>query len=150
MTDPRDIYELVANQGARRMRACILGIIPGDVIEAAVSQCHKTLESTENQTLIDVIKEVALYFQRDFNVPVECLEKYIGCNSDSFSMDDCIRLRKVYTSLKDGMAKREDFFELPGSEREEPKDPFEGKEKKKKKEVGGQQKLNLDGGANET
>jgi len=26
LTDPRDIYELVANQGARRMRACILSI----------------------------------------------------------------------------------------------------------------------------
>ena len=25
LTDPRDIYEMVANQGARRLRACILG-----------------------------------------------------------------------------------------------------------------------------
>ena len=39
LEDPRDIYEAVANQGARRLRACILGIIPGDVIEAAVNQC---------------------------------------------------------------------------------------------------------------
>ena len=30
LTDPRDIYEYVANQGARRKRACILSIIPGD------------------------------------------------------------------------------------------------------------------------
>ena len=27
LTDPRDIYELIANNGARRLRACILGII---------------------------------------------------------------------------------------------------------------------------
>src|SRR5699024_11169676 len=33
LTDPRDIYELVANQGARRLRACILGVVPGDVTE---------------------------------------------------------------------------------------------------------------------
>ena len=38
LTDPRDIYEMVANQGARRLRACILGIIPGDVIDAAIGQ----------------------------------------------------------------------------------------------------------------
>src|SRR3954462_9572834 len=38
LNDPRDIYELVANQGARRLRACILGIIPGDVVEEAVLQ----------------------------------------------------------------------------------------------------------------
>ncbi len=37
LTDPRDIYELVANNGARRLRACILGVIPGDVIDAAVA-----------------------------------------------------------------------------------------------------------------
>ena len=45
LEDPRDIYELVANQGARRLRACILSVIPGDVIEAAVSQCMLTLKA---------------------------------------------------------------------------------------------------------
>ena len=43
LTDPRDIYEMVANQGARRVRACILGVIPGDVVEDAVKQCETTL-----------------------------------------------------------------------------------------------------------
>lgn len=33
LTDPRDVYEMVANQGARRLRACILGVIPGDVVD---------------------------------------------------------------------------------------------------------------------
>lgn len=42
LTDPRDIYEAVANQAARRVRACILGIIPSDVVEAAV-QAVKTV-----------------------------------------------------------------------------------------------------------
>ena len=45
LTDARDIYEAVANQGARRMRACILGIIPGDVVEHAVNVCRTTLET---------------------------------------------------------------------------------------------------------
>lgn len=31
LEDPRDIYEMVANQGARRLRSCILAVIPGDV-----------------------------------------------------------------------------------------------------------------------
>ena len=132
LTNPRDIYEMVANQGARRMRACILGIIPGDVIESALDQCHKTLEGAEQKPLIDVIKEVSLYFQRDFNVPVEALEKYVGCKSEAFSMNDCLRLRKVYMSLKDGMAKREEIFELPGVEKKEAEDAFADKKKKKK------------------
>lgn len=47
LTDPRDVYEMVANQGARRLRSCILGIIPGDVVEAAVKQCEDTLINGE-------------------------------------------------------------------------------------------------------
>ena len=46
LSDPRDIYELVANQGARRLRACILGVIPGDVIDEAVRQCDVTLSAS--------------------------------------------------------------------------------------------------------
>lgn len=145
LTDPRDIYELVANQGARRMRACILGVIPGDVIEAAVEQCHKTLEGAEQNPLIDVIKEVALYFQKDFNVPVEALEKYIGCKSEAFSMNDCIRLRKVYISLKDGMAKREDYFDLGVESDPEIKNPYEEKESRK----GGKQEKMADSDSQE-
>lgn len=149
LTDPRDIYEMVANQGARRLRSCILGIIPGDVVEDAIEQCNRTLIDGEKKPLSDVIKEVSLYFQRDFNVPLEALEKLIGCKAEAFSMNDCIRLRKVYNSIKDGMAKREEIFELPGVEKEEPKDPFEGKKKDKEPTVE-QQQLDLGGGADET
>jgi hypothetical protein len=133
LTDPRDIYEMVANQGARRVRACILGIIPGDVIEDAVEQCNRTLASGE-APLIDVIKQVTLFFQRDFNVSVECLEKYIGCKSEAFSMNDCIRLRKLYNSIKDGMVKREDVFDLalPVDE-SDVADPFATQKKDEKK-----------------
>ena len=67
LTDPRDIYEMVANQGARRLRSCILGIVPGDVVEDALEQCNKTLVDGEKKPLADVIKEVCLYFQRDYN-----------------------------------------------------------------------------------
>src|SRR5437016_4237386 len=51
LTDPRDIYELVANQGARRLRACILSIIPGDVTDIALEQCEKTLASGNKEPL---------------------------------------------------------------------------------------------------
>lgn len=48
-------------------------------------------------------------------------------------MRDLVRLKKVYTSLRDGMAKREDVFELStlvGNETErEVKDPFANQQK---------------------
>lgn len=149
LTEPRDIYEMVANQGARRLRSCILGIIPGDVVEDAIEQCNRTLLEGEKKPLADVIKEVSLYFHRDFNVPLEALEKFIGCKAEAFSMNDCIRLRKVYNSIKDGMAKREEIFELPGVEKKEAEDAFAGKEKKEEKTTDGQQELNLEGGKDE-
>lgn len=149
LTDPRDIYEMVANQGARRLRSCILGIIPGDVVEDAMEQCNQTLVGKADKPIIDLVKDMAAIFEREFSVPLEAIEKYIGCKSTAFSMNDLVRLKRVYTSLKDGMAKREEIFELPGVEKEEPKDPFDGK-KKDKEPADGQQELNLGGGADET
>jgi hypothetical protein len=39
------------------------------------------------------------------------------CKSDAFSENDFIRLRKVYKSLADGMAKREDYFNIKSAEK---------------------------------
>lgn len=129
LSDPRDIYELVANQGARRLRACILGVIPGDVIDAAIAQCNTTLLGQSKAPLADLVREAVALFSQDYGVTVAMLEKFIGCKSESFSMNDLVRLKKVYRALKDGMAKREDYFELvpTADESEINKDPFAGK-----------------------
>ena len=140
LTGSRDIYELVANQAARRVRACILGIIPGDIVEEAVEQCRKTLIGGEKLPLKDLIAGVVRTAKEEYAVPQESLEKYIGCKADSFSMNDLIRLKKVFNSIKDGMAKREEIFELPGVEKKEAEDAFAGKEKKESAD--GQQELN--------
>lgn len=138
LTDPRDIYEMVANQGARRLRACILGVIPGDVIDSAIEQCNKTLIEGETKPIIDIVREMSVIFQNEFSVSLKAIEKYIGCKSDAFTMNDLVRLKKVYRSLKDGMAKREDYFEVaPTVDESEISNPFdeateEVKEDKKK------------------
>lgn len=152
LTSSRDIYELVANQAARRVRACILGIIPGDIQEEAIEQCRKTLVDGEEKPLVDLIQSCVRTAETTYQVPQESLEKYIGCKAEAFSMNDLIRLKKVFNSIKDGMAKREEVFELPGAEKEEKgelKDPFKGK-KEKEEPSDGQQELRLEGGANET
>lgn len=146
LTGSRDIYELVANQAARRVRACILGIIPGDVVEEAIEQCHKTLLGKDDTPLIDRIKKCVQIAEKEYQIPQESLEKYIGCKAEAFSMNDLIRLNRVFNSIKDGMAKREEIFELPGVEKKEAEDAFAGKEKKEKP-TDGQKELNLEGGA---
>lgn len=137
LTDPRDIYELVANQGARRVRACILGVIPGDVQDAAVEQCHKTLIEGEKKPLVDLVRDMAALFQQEFGVPLDSIETYIGCKTEAFSMNDLVRLKRVVKSLRDGMAKREDFFNLkPVADSSEVENPFQDGEKSEKKGKG--------------
>lgn len=112
LDDPRDIYEMVANQGSRRVRACILGVIPGDIVEAAMEKCNQTLLSGNDKPLSDRVREMIAIFGEKFSVNKEMIEKFLGCKSEAFSEQDLIRLKKIGASLRDGMAKREDYFEI--------------------------------------
>lgn len=120
LTDPREIYEHVANQGARRKRACILAVIPKDVVDSALEACQKTLASGYKEPLIDRLRKMVNVFQNEFSVPLECIEKYMGYKLDSFTEMDMVTLRGVYTALKEGSAKREDYFDLPKATSAEP------------------------------
>lgn len=109
LTDPRDIYEMVANQGARRLRACILGVIPGDVIEAAVQQCEMTLKASAG-TGPEVQQTLVARFA-EFGVSKAQIEARIQRRLDSIVPAQVVALRKIYSSLKDGMSKAGDWFE---------------------------------------
>ena len=113
LDDPRDIYELVANLGARRKRSCILAVIPKDIVEAAEAQCEETLKkSNAGKPLVDRIRDMFAKFQADFSVTKDMIEEYIGCRAEAFTERDILKLGRVYNSLRDGMAKREDFFNV--------------------------------------
>ena len=109
LTDPRDIYELVANQGARRLRSCILAIIPGDVIEAAVKQCEETLHASADTTP-EGLKKLCEAFAK-FGVTKEQIEKRIQSRLEAIRAAQVVQLKKVYASLRDGMSAPGDWFE---------------------------------------
>lgn len=109
LEDPRDIYELVANQGARRLRACILGVIPGDVIEAAVKQCEQTLK-TSADTSPEALKKMVEAFV-PFDVSQAQIEKRIQCRLEAIRPAQIVQLKKIYASLRDGMSGPSDWFE---------------------------------------
>lgn len=110
LDDPRDVYEVVANQGARRLRACILGVIPGDVIEAAQKQCETTLNAKADTSPEAIQKMVDAF--ADYGVTDEHLKKRIGNRLESIRPAQVVQLRKIYNSLKDGMSKPSDWFEI--------------------------------------
>ena len=115
LTDPRDIYELTANQGARRLRACILGIIPGDVVEAAVKQCETTLK-TKAEVTPERLKSLVEKFA-EFQITPAQIEARIQRHLDAMTPGQMVSLGKIYNSLKDGMSAPADWFEVaPGAE----------------------------------
>jgi hypothetical protein len=109
LTDPRDIYEMVANQGSRRLRACILAVIPGDVTEAAVNQCDATMHASADTSPEGIQKLVQAFGV--YNVNQQQLEKRIQRRMEAIQPAQVVQLRKVYSSLRDGMSKPEDWFE---------------------------------------
>lgn len=112
LTDSREIYELIANQASRRERACILSIIPGDVVDAAVGQCAATLAGKSKMPLVDMVRALVKNFQEQYGVTAEMLEKYIGCKKEAFSQQSVIRLKNVYNTLRDGSASVEQYFDM--------------------------------------
>jgi hypothetical protein len=111
LEDPRDIYEMIANQGARRLRSCILSVIPGDVIESAVKQCEVTM-STKADISPENIKKMADKFLQEYGVTTEMIQKRIGRRLESMNAAQMVQMRKIYNSLRDGMSSPADWFEM--------------------------------------
>lgn len=112
--DERDIYELIANMGARRKRACMEAVVPGDVLEAAKKQCEVTLKTKAEvtperlQSLLDKFAE--------YQVTKEMIEKRIQRRVDAMTPALMVQLGRIYNSLKDGMSIAGDWFEVTPAE----------------------------------
>jgi hypothetical protein len=114
LTDARDVYEHVANQAQRRVRACILAVIPGDVQDAVIKQTQATLES-RTQITPEYIKQT-LDNWAVIGVTREMLEKRIQRRIDTLTPQLAVYLVKIFNSLRDGMSTVGDWFDVPPPE----------------------------------
>lgn len=114
LTDPRDIYELVANQAQRRVRSCLEAIIPPDVVEDAVAQCRATLKETAQVTPESIAKLLEAFAKLGVNQ--EQLQKRLGRRMDAMQPAQLVNLRRIYKSITDGMSKPVDWFEISEEE----------------------------------
>lgn len=134
LTDPRDIYEHVANQGARRLRACILGIIPGDIQDSAIEACKKTLAGDGSVPLLDRVRKMIVAFA-EFAITPEMIAERMAHNIEAIDETELLNLRGIFVSLRDGASSREQWFnvgdEAPASDN--PDDLTAGKKTKPKK-----------------
>jgi hypothetical protein len=109
ITDDRDLYELEANRAARRRRARIPAIIPGDVVDAAVERCRRTLDASVGD-LKDARNKTVESFGV-FGVSKEMPERRIGRRIDAIRPGGIVVLRGIFNSLKEGTATASEFFE---------------------------------------
>lgn len=132
LSDPRDIYEISANMGSRRLRACILAIVPSDIVEGAVKQCMETLAKGGGEPIEDRVRKIILAFQ-NLGVSKEMLEDRLTHKLELVTPEEIVELTSIFTSIKDKQAKRGDFFNFPEDDKEGGK--AEALKKKMEKEV---------------
>lgn len=108
--DERDIYELMSNMAQRRVRACILAIVPGDVIDAAMEQAEITLKSKADTSPEAMQKMIDAF--APFGVSKDHIEKRIQRRLESIQPAQVVSLKKIYASLRDGMSSASDWFEV--------------------------------------
>lgn len=109
LTDERDIYELTANMGGRRLRARILAIIPADLIQAAVDMCSKTMAGGADLPIGDRIRNMVTAFSTLGVLPT-LIEKRVGHSLDTLTGEELGDLRKIHNSIRDGVSKVGDWF----------------------------------------
>lgn len=112
LTDPRDRYEKMANEAARRKRACIQAIIPKFVIDKAMDLCQQTLDDQIKKDDINETKAKMLAaFQALSNwITEKELSESCGKEWEHLGSRDVVKLRNLYNAIKDGFVKPEAAF----------------------------------------
>lgn len=109
LTDERDIYEVTANMGGRRVRACLLAVLPPDYVDSAVQECAKTLAGGNQEPLVDRVKKMLVTFAK-WNVTSEMIEARIGKKVEEVFAEDMVELISIHNSIRDGQSKPSDWF----------------------------------------
>lgn len=107
--DPREVYEHVANQAQRRVRACLENVIPRDIVEDAVDECDRTLKATVEVTP-ESIKKMALHFHKEYGVTKAQIEQRLQRRLESITPANMIAMRRIVNSINEGMSEPSDWF----------------------------------------
>ncbi len=135
LTDPRDIYETIANQASRRERACILALLPSDLVEFAVSSCYKTLEQTVDLNPAKIRNMVESFAK--YGVSQVMIEARIQRHVDAMTVTHFVDLLSIGEALRDGVGTIDQYFDLDakplnGTAAAEPEKPQQPKASSKK------------------
>lgn len=108
LTSDRDVYEHIANNGARRMRACILALIPKEVVELAAHQVNTTL-AADMGTPEEEIRRIVEAFD-SLGVSADRIADKLGHPLTRVVPSEIVFLRKVYASIRENFTSTEAEF----------------------------------------
>jgi hypothetical protein len=111
LSEERDIYEITANMGGRRLRARLMAILPPDLVDAAVERCRLTLAGNTEEPVKDRVRRMLNSFNK-FGVNDKHITRYLKKSLDDVLPEDIADLQGVYNSLKSGQHTAKDFFDM--------------------------------------
>ena len=113
--DERDYRELVNKHGAIAVRNSILQLIPPDVTDEAMRLTKETIVKAAKgeieQDRDAMIRRLATAF-RDLGVTPEMLAAKLEHELDVVTEEEIAELRGIYTSIREGQSKRDDYFDV--------------------------------------
>jgi hypothetical protein len=111
LTDPRDIYEMVANSAARRVRACILALIPGDIVDSALLACTATMNQVAGKDLPERIKDMLKLFA-EMDITEDMLAARLQTPRVAWTAQQVVAMGRLFVSLRDGFLKQSEIPEF--------------------------------------
>ncbi len=115
ITDPMELYGMEANLASRRLRECILSVIPVDVREEAVEVCAATMVDEITAHVEDYVLRLADDFAEACGVTVTMLENRLGHRIEESKPKEVLELQMFLRAVQDGFIKGADLFpELAG------------------------------------
>ena len=109
LTDMRDIYENNANNGARRVREAIFGVLPVWFTEEAKTLCAKTLSEGGGRPLAQRIADAVEAFA-GLGVKAGQLEDRVGTKTADWTPQDVATLHVLITSIRRGEIRKDEAF----------------------------------------
>ena len=106
VTAERDVYEITMNMGSRRLRSCLQRVLPGNLVDDALEQCHKTIGAIKEPNRVENMLNKFL----EFGVTKEMIERKIQRKIEAITGQNMIELVRIYNSIQDGMSEPKDWF----------------------------------------
>jgi hypothetical protein len=109
IVDLGQIYENNANNGARRVRECIMNVLPYGFVAEAARLCNETLSKMDVGELNARVEKVVAAFERG-GIDKAQLEAKVGMPFGAWSAQELVELEVLLASLKRKEITRDEAF----------------------------------------